>query len=238
MTALSFLNMDDQTTQMRLAEGTINVRVRELREGDVYEIDTPNLSFNITEAGAFRIDVNENGDGTRVTAIRGEGEVTANGQTYTIHGGERGEFNGVDDHVTYFVTAAPEPDEFDQWANDRDLREDDSVSARYVSRDVPGYSDLDDNGSWNQEPDYGPVWYPNTVDVGWAPYSYGYWNYVGPWGWTWVGYEPWGFAPFHYGRWAYIGSRWGWCPGPYYARPIYGPAFVVAAASITPMLTA
>src|SRR6266404_1465064 len=225
-TALSFLNMDDQITQMRLAEGTINVRVRELREGDVYEIDTPNLTFNVTEAGAFRIDVDENGDSTGVTAIRGEGEVTANGQTYTIHAGERGEFNGVDDNVTYFATAAPEPDEFDQWSNDRDLREDNSVSARYVSRDVPGYSDLDDNGSWNEEPDYGAVWYPNTVDVGWAPYSNGYWNYVGPWGWTWVGYEPWGFAPFHYGRWAFIGSRWGWCPGPYYARPIYGPAFV------------
>ena len=226
MTALSFLNMDDQTTQMRLAEGTINFRVRELREGDVYEVDTPNLAFNVTEAGAFRIDVNENGDATRVTAIRGEGEVTANGQTYTIHAGELGEFNGVDDNVTYLVTAAPEADEFDQWSNDRDLKEDNSISARYVSRDVPGYSDLDDNGSWNQEPDYGPVWYPNTVAVGWAPYSYGYWNYVGAWGWTWIGYEPWGFAPFHYGRWAFIGSRWGWCPGPYYARPIYGPAFV------------
>src|SRR6266702_4742692 len=225
MTALSFLNMDDQTTQMRLAEGTIYVRVRELREGDVYEIDTPNLSFNVTQAGAFRIDVNENGDGTRVTAIRGEGEVTANGQTYTVHAGERGEFNGTD-HVTYFISGAPQPDEFDRWSNDRDLKEDNSVSARYVSRDVPGYSDLDDNGSWNEEPDYGPVWYPSTVDVGWAPYSYGYWNYVGPWGWTWVDYSPWGFAPFHYGRCAYIGSRWGWCPGPYYARPIYGPAFV------------
>src|SRR6266404_966190 len=225
-TALSFLNMDDQITQMRLAEGTINVRVRELREGDVYEIDTPNLTFNVTEAGAFRIDVNENGDGTRITAIRGEGEVTANGQTYTIHAGERGEFNGVDDNVTYFVTAAPEPDEFDQWSNDRDLKEDNSISARFVSRDVPGYSDLDDNGTWNEEPDYGPVWYPNTTDAGWAPYSNGYWNYVGPWGWTWIGYEPWGFAPFHYGRWAYIGSHWGWCPGPYYARPVYGPAFV------------
>src|SRR6266404_5334718 len=225
-TALSFLNMDDQITQMRLAEGTINVRVRELREGDVYEIDTPNLTFNVTEAGAFRIDVDENGDSTGVTAIRGEGEVTANGQTYTIHAGERGEFNGVDDNVTYFATAAPEPDEFDQWSNDRDLREDNSVSARFVSRDVPGYSDLDDNGSWNEEPDYGPVWYPNTVNVGWAPYSYGYWNYVGPWGWTWVGYEPWGFAPFHYGRWAFVGGAWGWCPGPVYARPFYGPAFV------------
>jgi hypothetical protein len=170
--------------------------------------------------------VDENGNGTRVTAIRGEGEVAANGQTYTIHAGERGEFNGVDENVQYFVGAAPEPDEFDQWSNDRDLREDNSVSARFVSRDVPGYSDLDDNGSWNEEPDYGAVWYPNTVDAGWAPYSNGYWNYVGPWGWTWVGYEPWGFAPFHYGRWAFIGSRWGWCPGPYYARPVYGPAFV------------
>ena len=31
MTALSFLNLDEQTTQMRLAEGAINFRVRELR---------------------------------------------------------------------------------------------------------------------------------------------------------------------------------------------------------------
>jgi len=225
MTALSFLNLDDQTTQMRLAEGTINFRVRELRQGDVYEVDTPNLSFTVTQAGAFRIEVNENGDGTRVTAIRGEGEVNANGQTYPIHAGERGEFNGSD-NVTYFVAAAPAPDDFDRWSNERDLREDSSISARYVSREVPGYSDLDDSGTWNEEPDYGPVWYPNTVDVGWAPYSYGYWNYVGPWGWTWVDYSPWGFAPYHYGRWAFVGSRWGWCPGPYYARPIYGPAFV------------
>jgi len=225
MTALSFLNLDDQTTQMRLAEGTINFRVREMREGDVYEVDTPNLAFTVTQAGAFRVEVNENGDGTRVTAIRGEGQVIANDQTYTIHAGERGEFNGVD-NVSYFVASAPAPDDFDRWSLDRDRRDDNSVSAKYVSRDVPGYSDLDDNGTWNEEPDYGAVWYPNAVDVGWAPYSNGYWNYIGPWGWTWVDYSPWGFAPYHYGRWAFIGNRWGWCPGPYYSHPIYGPAFV------------
>src|ERR1041385_8545879 len=39
MTALSFLNLDEQTIQMRLAEGSVNFRVRELREGDVYEVD-------------------------------------------------------------------------------------------------------------------------------------------------------------------------------------------------------
>src|SRR5215470_7646848 len=77
MTALSFLNLDENVMQVRIAEGAINFRVREMREGDLYEVDTPSLAFTVKEAGAFRIDVNENGDATRVTAIRGEGEVTA-----------------------------------------------------------------------------------------------------------------------------------------------------------------
>src|SRR5258708_3721104 len=225
MTALSFLNLDENILQARIAEGAINFRVPEMREGDLYEVDTPNLAFTVKEAGAFRIDVNENGDGTRVMVIRGEGEITAGGKTYEVHAGEQAELDGVDD-PQYDVRSAPTPDDLDRWASDRDLKEEDSDSAKYVSRDVPGYSDLDDYGSWREEPDYGPVWYPSTVAVGWAPYSYGYWNWVGPWGWTWVGYEPWGFAPFHYGRWAYVGGGWGWCPGPVYGRPFYGPAFV------------
>jgi hypothetical protein len=225
MTALSFLNLDENILQARIAEGAINFRVREMREGDLYEVDTPNLAFTVKEAGAFRVDVNENGDGTRVTVLRGEGEITAGGKTYEVHAGEQAELTGVDD-PQYNVGPAPGPDDLDRWAADRDLKEESSPSAKYVSRDVPGYSDLDDNGSWREEPDYGPVWYPNSVAVGWAPYSYGYWNWVGPWGWTWVDYAPWGFAPYHYGRWAFVGGGWGWCPGPIYARPFYGPAFV------------
>jgi hypothetical protein len=227
MTALSFLNLDDNATQMRLAEGRINFRVREMREGDLYEVDTPNLAFTVRQAGAFRIDVNENGDTTNVTVIRGEGEVAAGGQTYTVHAGERATVTGTDNNVQYDVKAAPlTPDELDRWAEQRDLREENSSSAKHVSREVVGYGDLDDYGTWNEEPAYGSVWYPNTVPVGWAPYSYGYWNWVGPWGWTWIDYSPWGFAPYHYGRWIYGGGRWGWCPGPIYARPCYGPAFV------------
>lgn len=225
MTALSFLNLDENILQARIAEGAVNFRVRELREGDLYEVDTPNLAFTVKEAGAFRVDVNENGDGTRVTVIRGEGEITAGGQTYTVRAGEQAELNGAD-NPEYHVGRAPAPDDLDRWATDRDLREEHSASARYVSRDVPGYSDLDDYGSWREEPEYGAVWYPRAVEVGWAPYSAGYWNWVGPWGWTWVDYEPWGFAPYHYGRWEFVGGAWGWCPGPIYERAFYGPAFV------------
>jgi len=225
MTALSFLNLDQGITQMRLAEGSINFRVSELREGDLYEVDAPNLAFTVKQAGAFRIDVSENGDSARVTVIRGEGEVTAGGKTYEVHPGERGEFTGTD-RIDYVIQKAPGPDGLDSWAAERDRKEDNSASARYVSRDMVGYDDLDDYGTWRDEPEYGHVWYPAAVDPGWAPYSNGYWNWVGPWGWTWVDYSPWGFAPFHYGRWAFVGGAWGWCPGPIFGAPIYGPAFV------------
>ncbi|HET8925779.1 MAG TPA: DUF6600 domain-containing protein [Candidatus Acidoferrum sp.] len=225
MTALSFLNLDENVIQMRLAEGSINFRVRELREGELYEVDAPNLAFTVKQAGAFRIDVSEDGNSSRVTVIRGEGEVTADGKTYPVHAEERAEFNGADNIQPNF-SRAPGPDGLDRWAAERDLKVDDSISAKYVSRDMPGYDDLDDYGTWRDEPEYGHVWYPNEVAVGWAPYSYGYWNWVGPWGWTWVDYSPWGFAPYHYGRWNYFAGGWGWCPGPYYGYPVYGPAFV------------
>ena len=226
MTALSFLNLDQNVIQMRLAEGHVNLRVRELRQGDTYEIDTPNLAFTVREAGAFRVDVNENGDYTTVTVIRGNGEIAAGGQTYPLNAGERGDVSGNDQNVKYIPGSASEPDPLDRWAQERNIKEDQSPSARYVSRDTVGYSDLDDNGTWKEEPEVGNVWVPNNVPPGWAPYSDGNWAYVAPWGWTWVGAEPWGFAPYHYGRWNYFGSYWGWCPGPIYAPPYYGPAFV------------
>ena len=224
-TALSFLNLDERTTQMRLAEGAIHFRVRELRSDDLYEVDTPSLAFTVTRAGAFRVDVNEAGDFTGVSVFRGEGEITTGGRSYKVRDGERAEFTGTD-KLHYSVFPAPHPDKFDRWAMERDLREERSVSSRYVSRDVVGYEDLDEYGDWRDEPGYGHVWYPTAVYAGWAPYRYGNWSWVGPWGWTWVDYSPWGFAPYHYGRWAYINGSWGWCPGPLFVRPVYAPALV------------
>lgn len=224
-TALSFLNLDDRTIQMRMAEGQIHFHVRELRNDEIYELDAPNLAFTVTRAGAFRVDVNENGDVTSIIVFSGEGDVTAAGQSYKLHEGERGEFRGSD-QIEFNSDRAPAPDDFDRWAMDRDGRGEHSASARYVSRDVIGYEDLDDHGSWRDDPDYGHVWYPSAVDPGWAPYRYGHWVWISPWGWTWVDDASWGFAPFHYGRWAFIGGSWGWCPGPFYARPVFGPAFV------------
>ena len=68
---------------------------------------------------------------------------------------------------------------------------------------------------------------PGAVPPGWAPYRFGHWVWIAPWGWTWVDDAPWGFAPFHYGRWVIINGVWVWVPGPPRIRPIYAPALVV-----------
>jgi hypothetical protein len=96
-----------------------------------------------------------------------------------------------------------------------------------VPRGVVGYAQLDSYGTWSQDPGQGAVWYPRVAVADWAPYRYGHWDWISPWGWTWIDDAPWGFAPFHYGRWTMIGQRWAWVPGRMVARPAYAPALVV-----------
>src|SRR5207244_1853701 len=163
---------------------------------------------------------------TSVTVRRGEAEVTASGSAFPVHPEQTAMVVGGDS-PTYDVRDAIRSDDWEDWCASRDRRWDDARSSRYVSRDVIGYEDLDDNGEWRTTPDYGPVWVPRTVAAGWAPYRYGHWAWVEPWGWTWIDDAPWGFAPFHYGRWVYVGNGWAWVPGRVVARPVYAPALVV-----------
>lgn len=225
-TGITFLNLDDRTVQIQLAQGSMNVRVRRLEGGDAFEIDTPNLAFTLERAGEYRVDVDPNGNATSITVRAGEGDATGGGSEYHMDSGDQATFNGTDS-LTYDGGQAGRFDEFDNWCRSRDEREERSQSSRYVSRDVIGYDDLDDYGEWRDVPDYGYVWYPTRVAVGWAPYRFGHWVWVAPWGWTWVEDEPWGFAPFHYGRWAEVGGGWCWVPGPVVVRPVYAPALVV-----------
>jgi hypothetical protein len=232
-TGFSFLNLDDRTVQIRLTEGTLNLRVRNLDQDEIFEVDTPNLAFSVLRAGNYKINVNEAGDTTIVTVRDGEGEVTGSGSAYTIHPREVGTFNGTDQLYADVQSYRSDSDDFDRFCSDRDRREDHSQSARYVSSEVVGYEDLDDYGGWRPTPEYGTVWFPHTTIVGWAPYRYGHWIWISPWGWTWVDDAPWGFAPFHYGRWVTVAGVWGWVPcaprvvvGVAYVRPVYAPALV------------
>ncbi len=224
-TALEFLNLDDSNMQIRLTEGTLLIHVRSLGDQDSVEVDTPSLAFSLLRPGDYRIDVKPDSALTKVTVHGGEGELTGPNQAFTVHAGQQMQVSGAD-QPNYQTFSVPPPDTLDNFALQRDQRDDQSPSARYVSRDMVGYQDLDKYGSWRTTPDYGAVWVPNGTPAGWAPYHNGHWVWVDPWGWTWVDDAPWGFAPAHYGRWAYVGNYWGWVPGPVAERPVYAPALV------------
>jgi len=224
-TGISFLTLDDRTVQLQLAQGMIEVHVRRLDPGDAFEIDTPNLAFTIERGGEYVIRTDPDGDTTSIIVREGEGDVTGGGDSWDLRSGRMYEFRGADE-LSYDAYGAPDYDDFEDWCESRDQRENSSLSARYVSRDVDGYYDLDDYGDWRNDSDYGAVWIPRGVAAGWAPYQFGHWIYVAPWGWTWVDDAPWGFAPFHYGRWVFVGGYWGWVPGPIVVRPVYAPALV------------
>lgn len=224
-TSITLLDLDDNVTQVRLSMGSLFFRVRHLHDGETFEVDTPNLAFNVYQPGEYRLDVNENGDQTTAVVWRGDAEITGGGNSYRLNGGQQGTFSGVE-QLSYEVGGIGQEDAFDSWSRGRDDREDHIQSARYVSDDMTGYEDLDEYGRWHNVEGYGDVWTPNGVAGGWAPYRYGHWAYVWPWGWTWVEDEPWGFAPFHYGRWAFAGGGWCWVPGPVAVAPVYSPALV------------
>jgi hypothetical protein len=224
-TGISILNLDDRTAQIQLAQGTIEVHLRNLEAGDAWEFDTPNLSFTLTAAGEYRISTDPNSNVTTIVVREGAGSVSGGGDSWNLAAGQQYTFSGTD-QLQYSAQAAPGFDDFENWCQQRDQSENDSASAKYVSRDVDGYYQLDNSGTWSEVPDYGPVWIPSSVPDGWAPYQMGHWVWIAPWGWTWVDDEPWGWAPFHYGRWVLVGVHWGWVPGPVVVRPVYAPALV------------
>lgn len=223
-TSISFTNLGDNVAQLELDQGTLEVSVRSLNPGELFEIDTPNIAFTANEPGVYRVDVNPDEGRTWVTVRRGSGTATGQQASALLERGQLYEFSNGDSGE-YTVADAMPRDDFEAWCFQRERRETDSISRRYVAPGTIGVEALDDAGDWQPMPTYGTVWFPR-VSAGWAPYQMGHWVWVEPWGWTWVDDEPWGFAPFHYGRWAFISGRWGWIPGPREARPVYAPALV------------
>jgi hypothetical protein len=230
-TSIGFLNLDDRTVQVRLAQGELQVHLRHLNDDEVYEIDTPSGAVSLLRNGDYVITVDSENQVSDVIVRHGQAEITGGGQAFNLSAGERAQLSGTDT-LSYIAENAPAADEFENYCAQRDAREARlAEQARYAPPDMIGYEDLYDSGAWRDVPVYGWVWYPR-VSPGWAPYRFGHWAWIEPWGWTWVDDARWGFAPFHYGRWAFVGGDWCWAPSPVaqvgvpFVRPVYAPALV------------
>jgi hypothetical protein len=220
-TDVTMTNLTGTLAQLGVSDGTVRTSVYDLSADDTIEIDTPNGTLSILAPGAYRVEVDADDSTTLVSVDSGSLSVATGGPAETVRGGNAIQLSGTN---PIGIATAPMPpgSSFDQWSAERDEH---ASGEQYVSSDLPGASDLDAAGHWEDSPD-GAVWYP-VVAAGWVPYRYGHWVWIDPWGWTWVEDEWWGFTPFHYGRWEQFGARWGWVPGPLVRRACYAPALVV-----------
>ncbi|HEX7579963.1 MAG TPA: DUF6600 domain-containing protein, partial [Thermoanaerobaculia bacterium] len=224
-TDLSFLDFRDEIRQLSITIGTASFRVNQLAEGEVFEVDTPNVSLTLRRPGYYRVDVDQDGN-THASILKGAALAVAGGGEVDLRAGDAIQVDGLD-RPQYDLVALPRTDSWDRWVDGRtrDLRE--SVSARYASSDIEGLDDLDREGRWEQIPEHGWAWSP-PVTVGWAPYREGRWGWQDPWGWTWISDERWGWAPYHYGSWITSHDRWFWVPVPRTVAIVrYAPARVV-----------
>ncbi len=215
-----------------VAQGAVHVRCQGLWPGQSLHVDTPSGSASLDQPGEMRVDVYAGEQASIFTPLANQAVVTGAGNYFQqVYAGQALELAGSNPVYPQWLAPAAF-DSLDQWSVRRDRQIATAPSFRYVNAEIPGADELDQYGTWRPASEYGPIWFPNNVPTGWAPYHYGHWVNHDPWGWVWVEEEPWGYAPFHYGRWVNYGGRWGWIPGPVQAHPVWSPALVVFAGGI------
>src|SRR5579862_3169565 len=167
-TDVSTTNLSDQLVQLGLAQGTLRVRAYEILQGSSVEIDTPNAALTLLRAGSYRVETFPDDNTTLVTVNSGDLEISGNGFSQVLHGGQSVKLSG--DQELQADSVQPQgDDDFDRWCSDRDRRYLSSNSRQYVGQYTPGYDDLDQYGQWQPDQQYGQVWYPSAVPAGWAP---------------------------------------------------------------------
>ncbi|HEX8163158.1 MAG TPA: DUF6600 domain-containing protein [Pyrinomonadaceae bacterium] len=237
---LDIVTLRGEGVALSLPEGTATLRLARFeKDREYFEIDAPATTVAAQEKGLYRLDVDR--DGRVRVSVRegGRARLYSESSGFTLRDGRAAEtvFRDGSTEADWEFSEVRAFDSWDTWVDEREryllarLRYDDRE--RYYDPQVFGGEELDAYGDWVQTRDYGYVWRPRATVVNnyydWAPYRYGHWDWCPPYGWTWVGDEPWGWAPYHYGRWVYVDNYWGWAPRGYYGynhRSWWRPALV------------
>ncbi len=218
-----FAAMDTRSFQIQIAAGTVTFRTLRPSQAQV-EVDTPSVAVRPLRPGAYRVTVHEDGT-SEITVRSGEAEIDSQRGGEHLQAGQTMDARGPAQDPEFQVVQAAAIDPFDRWNDERDRYIQGSQSYQHVSPNISGAEDLDQNGQWVNDPNYGSVWQP-TVGPDWAPYQNGRWVWEDYYGWTWVSADPWGWAPYHYGRWFWGTGGWAWYPGGVLGNPYWAPAYV------------
>jgi hypothetical protein len=226
-TELEVGQLDQNGAQFMLRRGRIGVHLSELDAARSIVIDIPQGVVWLLTPGDYDIAAGDDREAARLSVLDGRARFVGKGGDAAVATGDVAVLRGGD--ATQTTPEDAPADDFVAWWRPTTGDQAAPEALRHVSAEMTGYEALDAQGRWETIAEYGAVWFP-TGD--WAPYRFGHWRWMMPWGWTWIDDMAWGFAPSHYGRWAKIGGadadagRWGWVPGKPVAHPAYIPAVV------------
>ena len=217
---LRIVTLRDEGIAISAVEGTVTLRLANFdRKRGYFELDAPKTTFAAEKNGLYRIDVPKDGRVRLTVRDGGSARIYSDTSGFALRDGRAAELvvEGETAGDWELMAAAPR-DAIDDWVAEREkyLAQRLKYDVKYYDEDVWGGEDFGAYGDWIKTDDYGYIWrpFPSAISVysDWAPYRYGQWTWCPPYGWTWVGYEPWGWAPYHYGRWVYYNGYWAWCP--------------------------
>jgi hypothetical protein len=220
VTQLTIKALNDHLVEFAVVEGRVFVALRQLDGDEKVEIEVSGQGVQLVQPGRYDIDASTG----RIAVLAGQASLVGLGSDSDVAAGEQALLAGTGPTPVTIEPAAR--DEFVDWFQSRASAAAGPAALYYVSPYMTGFSELDAAGNWEDTTEYGAVWFPRELPADWAPYRNGRWNWIMPWGWTWIDDQPWGFAPFHYGRWALVGEHWAWVPGSFVAHPMFAPAVV------------
>lgn len=106
---------------------------------------------------------------------------------------------------------------WDRWCAEREgvLAQNNLVRSDHLPESMQEYAyAMEPYGHWKRiyyRGYYYWAWKPQSVAVGWSPYTTGYWH-----DWrgsqVWIDYNPWGWVTHHHGHWLNLHGAWMWTP--------------------------
>ncbi len=220
---LELIANEEGFTQLHLASGRLYVRTTKTSTLDSLQIDADDTTVLPAARTRLSLDMLPNNQ-EDVSIFKGSAYVEGNGNRTNVRAGEQ--IAMEEDHSE--LLPLKQPDSWENWNMERDRALSREARAdSYLPDELQSYSsELDSNGSWVSDQEYGMVWRPSVVvSTDWAPYSSGRWIWKGD-DYVWISFESWGWVPYHYGRWSFS-SRYGWCWVPPARGDVYwGPGYV------------
>ncbi len=177
--------LEAMRVQLGLEDGIANFRIRELYEGDQFEIVLSNVRITLRQPGEYRVEARQS-DLSVLTVMAGAVDVATAGGLVQVGAGQRVMLEGRDARATLVPMVAT--DGFDDWVLEREVQ----LASEHLPAspdENPAYARA---GRWYDDSTYGHYWMADS--------SYGY--------------ASWSFFAFSSGRWGFHVGNGGWCWSP------------------------